>query len=37
MQKNNFEKIFFQKIKIVKKSITHNISGPQNGQIRKSF
>ena len=32
-----FEKIFFRKIKIVKKSIKNDISGPQNGQNIKSF
>ena len=30
MQKIFFEKYLFQKIKIVKKSIKNNISGPQN-------
>ena len=32
MRKNIFRKIFFEKIKIVKKVIKNNISGPQNGQ-----
>ena len=37
MQKNIFRKIFFRKIKIVKKSIKNNISGPQNSEHIKSF
>ena len=37
MQKNIFRKLFFRKIKIVKKSRKNNISGPQNGQNIESF
>ena len=36
MHNNIFEKKY-RKIKIVKKSITNNISGPQNDQNIKSF
>ena len=37
MQKHFFRKIFFRKIKIVKKSIKNNISGPQNSQNIESL
>ena len=37
MQKNIVWKIFFRKIKIVKKIIKNDISGPQHCENRKSF